>query len=89
MIYYKWNNLDDFNVWHEAVKAGLGLPKYGINDATGEIDINAQMTENYALPIIETDGVNAIVEAEIAATYTENLGVISVGPDTLKTVIDK
>lgn len=88
MSYYKWNNLDDFNAWHQAVKIGLGLPKYGVNEATGEIDPTAQMTENYALPIIATDGVYAIVETEIAEIYTKNLGIISLAPNVPKTVFD-
>jgi hypothetical protein len=89
MSYYKWNNIDDFDAWHDPVKTGLGLPKYGVNDATSEIDTDAQMTVNYSLPIIEADGVYAIVEKHIADKYSEGIGSITDAPQSLKTVINE
>jgi hypothetical protein len=88
MSYYKWNTIKDFNAWHDLVKTGLGLPKYGNNDATGEIDETAQMTDNYTTAFIEADGVYALVETDIAQTYTEGLGNISDIPASLKMVVN-
>lgn len=53
--WYEWNSLEDFNTWHEIVKEQLGLPKPGINQATGTIDENAVWTTDYT-SVIEIEG---------------------------------
>jgi len=84
MKWYKWDNLDSFNLWHDAVNSALGFPRFGENAATGEIDTEAQATDNYTQAVIETNGVYALVDNAIANTYTDNLGIISEMPQSKK-----
>lgn len=74
-MWYFWDSLNKFNIWHEQVKLGLGLPKPGINSATGEIDNNAQMTTDYTEIKSYENGFIAYIENDIANIYSDNIGV--------------
>lgn len=73
-MWYFWDSLDIFNLWHESVKKHLGLPKPGFNSETGLIDENAQWTENYTTAVSYQNGFIAKVEEFIALACPENLG---------------
>jgi hypothetical protein len=42
--WYEWESLEDFNSWHEAIKAELGLPRLSI-DQRG--NLCSPMVEDY------------------------------------------
>ncbi len=76
MKWYKWATIEDFELWHEQVKSFLGLPKYGENSLTGLVDETTQMTTDYTEAVIESDGVYALVEENIASEFS-TIGVVS------------
>lgn len=81
MIWYKWLSEEDFNNWHEKVIKGLSLPKYGVNQKTGEIDENTQQTTSYTeLVFVYKNDYRAMVEEHIANQYNKGLGVLSETP---------
>lgn len=48
---YKWNSLASFNLWHEAIKAELGIPHGGTLEYTdafivAENDVRAYVRES-------------------------------------------
>ena len=73
--WYSWPDLPSFDAWHATVCAGLGIPHPGYNEATGEIDTDAQWTTAYtaAVEVNPTDW-RAVVEPDIAAAYPHGLG---------------
>jgi hypothetical protein len=87
MNWHKWADLDSFNLWHDAVNTALGFPRFGENSATGEIDTDAQATENYTQPVIQADGVYALVESDIAEVYAANLGEVCEMPESKKSIL--
>ena len=74
-MFYSWQSLSSFNAWHSHVKEVLGIPHPGRNARTGEIDEDAQWTDEYTNPVIvnQTD-VRASVEDEIAVRFPDGLG---------------
>lgn len=78
--WYEWQSLEDFNAWHEAIKAKLGLPKQSI-------DINGSacnpIVENYTGAIILEINVIAMVEDK----HAENLTITQLRP--IKVVRDE
>lgn len=80
-MYYLWSSLEDFDAWHAAVCAALGIPHPNRNDATGQIDPDAQWTVAYTyVNEVAPDDWRAFVEDEIASAYSEGLGVPCVPP---------
>lgn len=81
MTYYKWESLGAFENWHEAVKAGMGIPHPNENMATGDVDEGAQWTTAYtAAKGVAPDDVRASVEDAVAEAYPVGLGVPSEMP---------
>jgi hypothetical protein len=76
MKWYKWATIEDFESWHNQVKSFLNLPKYGENSLTGLVDETTQMTTDYTEAVIESDGVYALVEENIAQQF-QTIGVVS------------
>lgn len=69
-MFYQWNTIEAFNAWHDALCQQLGYPIYPINQATGEIDLDAQPTVSYTAAY-EIDGLLvAIVEDKYAEGLT-------------------
>ncbi len=68
----KWANIETFNAWHDIVKLGLGIPNQD------------GITVNYTKPVIESDGIYALVESDVAAAYPDMLGVNSKVPESMK-----
>ena len=46
-MWYEFNSLEDFNVWHDLLCTSLGYPKYGINQRSGEIDFTVAPVTAY------------------------------------------
>ena len=70
-MWYTFNSLDDFDVWHAGVKDLLGIPYPNVNAATGEVDPLASWTLEYTEPIIvATDDIRAFIEEEYAEGLT-------------------
>ena len=71
---YAWATEEEFSAWHDKVKAHLGLPRPGINAATGEVDESAQWTNDYTSPTLSGDLVVAYVDDDIASQFSDGLG---------------
>lgn len=88
--WYKWVSIEYFDNWHQKVIKGLGLPKYGVNQKTGEIDLKSAATTHYTNLIeIEEGDYRALVEEHVANQYNKGLGVLSESPPTPKTIFDE
>lgn len=80
-MWYSWLSMSLFDVWHDAAKLALGIPHPNRNQATGEIDENAQWTTAYTEPVIVADDdVRAYVEDKIAELVPDGLGKPSSPP---------
>jgi hypothetical protein len=79
--WYKFESQDLFDVWHEIVKADLGIPYPNKNLETGEIDEDAQWTTSFIEPYIvsETD-LRIYLTDEYSDTYSQELGEVSEAP---------
>jgi hypothetical protein len=80
MKWYKFATIEDFQVWHEEVKQFLGLPKYGKNGLTGLTDETSLMTTDYTEAVIESDGVYALVDDEIAQQFSKGMSLSNTMP---------
>ena len=68
---FAWSTMAEFEAWHQEIKTALELPKPGINAETGEIDPEAQWTNNYTEPITDqTNGIVAFVEDSVVGIST-------------------
>jgi len=47
--WYQWNSWTEFNSWQDEICIELNYPLPAINEATGEIDLDAQPTVVYAV----------------------------------------
>jgi hypothetical protein len=66
MAWVKWDSIQAFNAWDDAVKAELGLPKLSV-DAEGNTIPDSLINENYTLPVIVADNdIRASVEDKYA-----------------------
>ena len=54
MNWYKFDSIDDFDIWHQNIKEQLGLPKISV-DSNGNQMPDATITNAYTLPIIVAD----------------------------------
>jgi hypothetical protein len=81
MSWYTWPTEAAFDTWHSAVKAGLNLPRVGVNQATGSPEPDkCQTTEYTAVTEVAADDWRASVEDDVAAAYTDGLGSVSEAP---------
>lgn len=81
MTYYKWDSSASFELWHESVKTGLGIPHPNENVATGEVDVSAQWTTAYTVAkVVAAGDVRASVEDWVAQAFPLGLGVPSEMP---------
>jgi hypothetical protein len=81
MIWYSWTTLETFNAWHETVIEGLGFPRVGVNQQTGQPEPEKQQTVVYtAVFAVDPDDWRAPVGDDIAADYPDGLGVPSEPP---------
>jgi hypothetical protein len=78
-MWYSWPDMDAFNVWHDAARAALGLPRPGVNASTGEVQESAAWTTSYVEPVVGDD-VRAEVEQHVAEMVPEGLGIACDGP---------
>jgi len=69
MNWYKWNTLEDFNIWHDALCLTLGYPETGSNQLTGLLDESAQKTTAYTVAL-EVEGKWI---AQVENKYSSNL----------------
>lgn len=49
-MWVRWGSAADFEVWHETVKAVLGIPHPNVNVASGLVDEDAEWTTEYVCP---------------------------------------
>ena len=64
-----FGNIDEFNAWHESVKAALGFPLQGVNAETGEPAPGVFATE-YTEPVTHPQDGRVICTYSPAAQYT-------------------
>jgi hypothetical protein len=64
--WYEWDSWEDFNTWHQIKIQELNLPKLSVNQATGEVAVNAQQTTAYTIGHEVENKIIAIVEDEQA-----------------------
>jgi hypothetical protein len=74
-MWLRWDSIDQFDYWHDAACAALGIPHPGSNAASGEIDEQAQWTTAYTSPVVTATDVRAVVEDHVAALVPDGLGV--------------
>ena len=67
---YEWDNIEQFNLWHDVLCAELGYPITGVNQATGLPDDDAQKVVNYTTPYEIEDRIVASVEDQYATGLT-------------------
>jgi hypothetical protein len=68
-MWYEWDDLESFNLWHDALCLSLGYPLHSVNQQTGEIDLSAQPTTSYT-KVYEVE--NKWI-AEVEDDYSEGL----------------
>lgn len=75
MSWFRWDSLDKFSKWHEAVKSALGIPHPNRSLATGRLRASsAHWTLDYTEPVIVSDGdVRAIVD-ERGVDFKDGIG---------------
>ena len=67
--YAIFDDIDDFDIWHESVKGALGFPIQGVNAATGEPVPGVFATE-YTEAVTHPDDGRVICTYSPAAQYT-------------------
>ena len=68
--WYEWDTQEDFNAWHNAIKAKLNYPLAGYIQLTGELDTTAPLTTEYTAVILVEEKWIATVEDEQAEGLT-------------------
>jgi hypothetical protein len=58
-MYALFNNMEEFNSWHNVIKERLAYPLIGINGSTGEPDDINLITE-YTSPLINLNDIRVI-----------------------------
>ena len=71
MVWVKWDSIQNFNTWHNAIKAELGLPSLSV-DAQGIVIPDSLINENYIIPVIVA---NNDIRANIDNQYATDLEV--------------
>ena len=73
--WYTWPSIEAFNAWHADAMTDQHIPHPGRNAATGEIDPDAQWTEQYtAAVIVAVADVRARVQPEVAVAVPDGMG---------------
>lgn len=67
---YEWQDISQFNLWHNDLCVKLGYPITGVNQGTGLPDDDAQKVVNYTKPYLIEDKIVACVEDEYATGLT-------------------
>lgn len=81
MNWYTWPSEALFDAWHAQVVAGLGLPRIGVNQATGQPQPDKQPTTAYtSVTEVSATDWRAPVGADVAAQFADGLGVLSTAP---------
>lgn len=69
-MFYFFQSMDDFDIWHNNLCKELGFPKPSILQATNEINPLAPISEVYTTAIAHNDGFIAFVEDKYAEGLT-------------------
>ena len=78
-MWYEWESIESFDQWHETKKQELGYPLPSINQATGEIDLDAQWTTEVALPIeVEGKIIASVADSDAEGLIPTNLRPIEI-----------
>jgi hypothetical protein len=63
--WYEWNSQEDFNAWHDAIKARLNYPLAGYIQLTGELDTTAPLTTEYtAVKLVDGKWIGTVEEEQ-------------------------
>jgi len=69
-MWVKWTSQAKFDVWHDQIKAELGLPKPSV-DQYGNIVEDAIINDSYTVPfVVSSDDVRADIEPQYAEGLT-------------------
>lgn len=79
-MWYEWNSIEEFNIWHDQLCSQLGFPLIGINLATGEPDENAPKTTKYTNTIQVENKWIAFIEEQ----YSTNLTITDLRPQRIE-----
>jgi hypothetical protein len=80
-MFYRWFSIVNFDNWHASACTALGIPHPNHNQATGEIDPDAQWTTAYTdATVVAVDDVRAYVEQSVAELVPDGLGTPSEPP---------
>jgi hypothetical protein len=72
-MWYEFNSLEEFNVWHDALCMSLGYPIYGVNQLTGLVDLRATPITAYTeAHLVESKWI-CWVDEEHSSGLTETL----------------
>ena len=71
LMWYEWNTLTEFNIWHNQLCEQLSYPLTGVNQSTGLPDENAQKTTAYTNATEVNDKWIAWVDSECADGLTQ------------------
>lgn len=72
MSYAIFENIEEFNTWHEAIKAELNYPLVGFNEATKEPDYE-NLTVDFTVPNTNPDDIRVLANVE---DYTDGLTIV-------------
>jgi hypothetical protein len=76
-MWRRWESVAAFDAWHASAKAALGIPRPGINQATGEVDDEAQWTTACTTVVrVAADDWRAFVEESVAELVPDSLGAL-------------
>lgn len=82
LMWYTWQNLSDFDLWHQQVIDYLDLPRVGVNSATGLEEPEKQKTVAYTATDKVAEGdYRAFISQQIAAQFPDHLGTPCDEPD--------
>lgn len=70
-MWYEWETLEGFELWHQELCEQLGYPITPVNAQTGLPDETAQKVTDYTEPVILDEKVIAWVEEAYAAELKE------------------
>ena len=70
-MWFEWETIEDFNLWHDALCEQLGYPVTPSNQATGKLDKKAQKVTQYTAAIEVESKIIAVVEEDYSQGLTE------------------
>jgi len=69
-MWYKWESIEAFNLWHEQIKQELGLPKLSV-DADGNTIEGSIVNQEYTTPVtMSVNDIRAVVDVNYATNLT-------------------